>query len=108
MPLAPRLNLATYTVTRSLLNTPVDGRPIAPTTSTLPITANVQPADGDTLKAFPEARHVEDLRRVFTSSALKCGGDGYGADIITIAGERYEVIKAGGWPGHYEAVVSKL
>jgi hypothetical protein len=109
MGLAPRLNLATYAVTRSQLNPPENGRPAAPSTSTLSIVANMQPANGETLKSLPEARHSEDLRVLFTSSVLKCEGDGFGADIVTIAGKRYEVISIGGpWPGHYEVVVSKV
>jgi hypothetical protein len=109
MPLAPRMNMAAYVVTRSLVVAPVNGRPSAPTTSSVNITANVQPADGETLKVVPEARYAEDLRVVFTSTELYCERNGYLPDIVTIAGERFEVIKVRGpCPGHYEVIVSKV
>lgn len=108
MPLAPRMNMKPYSVTRSQVNAPVNGRATAPTTSTVPITANVQPADGDTLKALPEARSSEDVRRVFTATELYLSTVGYLPDRITIGGEAFEVIKLGGFPGHYEVIVSRV
>lgn len=108
MSLAPRMNMAAYVVTRSTVVAPVDGRPSAPTTANVNITANVQPADGETLKTLPEARNAEDVRRLFTATELYNMRNGFLPDIVTIAGERFEVIKVGGWPGHYEVVVTKV
>jgi hypothetical protein len=106
--LAPRMNMVAYVVTRSQANAPVNGRPVAPTTSSVNITANVQPADGDTLKALPEARSGEDVRRVFTATELRCSSNTYLPDVITIGGDRFEVIKVGGYPGHYEVIASRV
>jgi hypothetical protein len=108
MPLAPRMNMAAYVVTRSQVSAPVNGRPVAPTTTTVNITANVQPGDGETLKAHPEARSAEDLRRVFTATELYCSRNGYLPDVIAIGGEAFEIVKLGGFPGHYEAVASRV
>lgn len=108
MPLAPRMNMAAYVVTRSTEVAPVNGRPSAPTTANVNITANVQPADGETLKVLPEARHGEDVRRLLTATELYCEKAGFLPDQITIGGERFEVAKVGGYPGHYEVIATKV
>jgi hypothetical protein len=108
MPLAPRLNMAAYVVTRSVPGAPVNGRPAAPTTSTINITANVQPMNGETLKTLPEARHTEDMRILFTATLLHASRAGYLPDKIAIGSNTFEVIQVGGWPGHYEVIATKV
>ncbi len=113
----PRLNLKSYSVTRSAVNAPVNGRAVASTITTIPIKANVQPADGKTIKALPEFRQTEDIRHLFTATELYVTGrtvDGikYDADRIAIKGEVFEVFKVGEWgdgdtTGHYECLVSR-
>lgn len=108
MSLSPRMNMAAYTVTRSQIVAPVNGRPSAPSTSTFPIQANMQPADGDTLKTMPEARDSDDVRKLFTATLLFVTSNTYLPDIVSIGGQRFEVIKVAGWPGHYEVIVQKV
>lgn len=68
--LSPGFNTGTYTVTRSTPGAVTLGRPAAPTTTTLPIAASIQPLTGRALKDLPEGKRAEDYRWVFTETRL--------------------------------------
>lgn len=61
-----------YTVTRTAASTDDgNGRRVAGATSTLTITASVQPYNGGILRVLPEGIHAEDVRHVFTETEIK-------------------------------------
>lgn len=77
----------TYTITRTAADTYTDGLRTAGATSTFTIDASIQPVTGRKLLALPEARRTQDIRVLWTATALAV------ADKITIAGELYEVFE---------------
>lgn len=102
-----RFQTGTYTVTRTTAAAPVAGRYVAGSSSTISVDASIQPVSGRDLKILPEARHGEDVRVVYTLTALKTVSPGYDADSIAIGGEAYEVFKVEAWPNHYRVFVSR-
>lgn len=107
----PILNMKSYTIVRTTSPDAVVGRTIAGTETTFPITANVQPI-GKKLRAMPEARRTDDLRRFFTSTELFIvgrmdNGIQYNSDQIVIKGERFEVFQIDEWPGHFECFAAR-
>lgn len=105
------LSTGTYTVTRRAAATnDGHGRAVAGSTSTLTITASVQPASGRDLMRLPEGRRTIETRVVYTTTRLLTGGQGAAneADLLTIDGASYEVEQVQTWPGavgYYRCIV---
>jgi len=103
-----RLGTNTYTITRSVPTTLiVNGRPAAPTVSTLDIEANVQPTSGDDLESVPEAFRSHEMVSIWTTTELLAGRPGSNeGDVITVRGRLFRVIKLHRWDiqgGFYKA-----
>lgn len=100
-----------YTVTRPAVGTyGSDGVHVAGAPSTFTITASIQPATGRQLMVLPEEQRAQEVRAVYTNTALlaKPGA----VDRITIAGERWDVISVktyenGDRGTHYEALIAR-
>lgn len=101
---------ATYNITRYTPASPafVNGLAVASTTSTVPITASIQPLSGEQLKANPELRSMSGALRLFTGSTLNVG-DGQ-PDRLTYQGVQYEVSSLLAWHeagGYGEYVITR-
>lgn len=100
-----------YTVTRTTASTYLNGRLVAGTTSQFTITASVQPVSGRDLKALPEARHGEEVRVVYTTTALNTLIPTHAADVVTLDSEPWEVFRVERWQAfgntHYRAFVAR-
>lgn len=108
--LISRFATGTYTVTRRTASTYVAGRAVAGSSSTLTITASVQPASGRELERLPEGRRAKETRVLYTTTPLYVGGQGaaYEADRIAIGGATWEVQHVEAWPaagGYTRALV---
>lgn len=103
-----RLNLKPYTVTRTTPAAPVNGRKVAGTTSTLPITANIQPANGEELETLPEHRRKNDVRVIYTETELFVEDATHEPDRIAIGSTVFEVFKCEPWARHFRAYASKV
>lgn len=68
-----------------------NGRLDTPTTTTFTIAASVQPANSRDLERLPEGSRISDARAVFTTTELRTLGPTQSPDLVTIAGEAYEV-----------------
>lgn len=94
-----------YTLTRYAAGTTVDGILTAGAASTSTIEASIQPVSGRDMKIFPEARHSEEDRIVYTVVELQLG------DLITDAGLTWEVKNVKHWvewdEEHWVSLVSK-
>lgn len=107
------LGTGTYTVTRrAAATTDGHGRAVAGSTSTLTITAGVQPASGRDLQRLPEGRRTIETRVVYTITPLLTGGKGAAneADLISIEGATYEVELAQKWSSstpYYRCIVQQ-
>lgn len=90
----------TYTVTRRAAATITTGRAVAGATSSVTITASVQPASGRDLQRLPEGRRAIETLTLFTTTQLLVGGQGAAneADLVTIGGKVYEVQLVETWP----------
>lgn len=88
-----------YQVTRRALATAVRGRASPPSTSTVPITASVQPASGRDLLRLPELQRSNETRVVFTSTPLMIAGEGvpFMSDLVAIDGRLWEVQHVESW-----------
>jgi hypothetical protein len=89
----------TYTVTRRAAATLVKGRAQPGATSTLTVTASVQPASGRDLLRLPEGRRSIETRVVFTATQLLIGIEGAAneSDLISIDGQTWEVQQVQSW-----------
>lgn len=100
-----------YTVTRAGAGTYTAGRYVAASPSTFTITASVQPVTGRELLALPEGQRAEDLRVLYTATALRTRDANGAADSIAIGGENYTVIRVETWSGvtagHYRVTVAR-
>lgn len=109
----PSLANAELTVTRRQETPRIDGREQPPTLTTFLIIASVQTPTGKDISRLAEGRNVEDLRVVFTQTALVSGGPGTGfkSDVLTIEGAPFEVEHLEPWSGfgmsYCRAVVRK-
>lgn len=108
----PRMNLKTYTVARTALVDPSDGRKVGGTVTTLTIRANVRPASGKALQVLPESRRTDDVQSIYTATELylvgaTSGGSRFDCDVITLFGEPYEILDVSAWPGHYECLAAR-
>jgi hypothetical protein len=91
------LGQGSYTVTRMTAAARTLGRRVAGSTSTLTITASVQPLTGRDLKTKPEGQHADDCRTVYTTTALLTRDTTHEADLIAIGGEAFEVYRVKQW-----------
>ena len=93
------LDAADYTVTRRGAGTLVNGLHVPnPSTTTFTISASIQPVDGLTVEGAPEGRNVHDLQVLWTTTNLVAVDPAHGVgDIVTIDGERWEVVKRRRW-----------
>jgi hypothetical protein len=82
-----------YAVTRHATGTLALGRYTAGATSSLTITAVVQPLSGRDLESLPEGRSASDTRVVHTATALQVNPP----DVVTIGGEAYAVYHVERW-----------
>lgn len=116
MDLSPTvLDLAsgTYTVTRysGAGGYGSDGIFAAPATSTFTIEASVQPVRGRELQRLPEGLRSEEVRAIFTPTALRCAAPGQLPDRISIGGESWQVEVVEDWSdlgNYYRAVARKV
>ena len=106
----------TYTVTRTAASTYVNGREVTGATTTFKIAASIQPLqgriDGRVLQVLAEGRHTNNIRVVFTKTALRSIS---APDKVTIDGELWEVFAVERWEAfgpsgtaHYECFISRL
>lgn len=99
-----------YTVTRPGASVFTEGRLEASDTTTLEISACVQPAEGRDLQKLPEGERAREAKLIFTETALRVRGSGHGADLVSIDGDTYEVFKAERWAelgNYYRALALK-
>lgn len=84
---------ATLTVTRTASGSYVGGDFTPGTTSTLTLTANVQPIKGLELLNFPEGQRTRGILRVYTDVALQTADEatGQAADTFTYNGHTWQV-----------------
>jgi hypothetical protein len=81
--------------------------------STFTIEASVQPMSGQEMKLLPENRREEEWTKIYTDTELYSAEKGStgNADIVTIAGNSYEVFKIFPWLNgvinHYKVFLSK-
>lgn len=100
-----------YTVTRLATSTTfTSGRHVPGSSSTLQIAASVQPYQGKKLTIVPEGLRADDVRVIFTTTALKC--DPGACDRIAIGGVAYVVFHVEGpWEldgdTHYRAYAAR-
>jgi len=59
--------------------------------------ASVQPVDGATLQDLPEGQRTDELRLIFTTTALKARTPTTEPDVVTIDGEPWIIIRAKRW-----------
>ena len=77
------------------------------------ITASVQPLTGKEMLLLPENRREQETTKLFTDTELYGieKGNGVNADLVTIDGSDYEVIKVYTWRNqvinHYKVFVAK-
>lgn len=103
----PRLNMKSYTTTRTAKGTPVNGRYSPGSQTTITVRANVQPYGGSQ-ETLPEGRHVETTLKLFTATKLFTVDEpGFEPDQLSVDGEAYEVFNVDGWPGHYEVLIAR-
>lgn len=107
----------TYAVTRTVVSTyGTDGRLVAGATSVVNITASIQPLSGRDLKALPEGRHGEDVRKMYAKVELLTQTPGNDPDLVTYKGETWEVFNVDSWEAfglgtggnHYKALIARL
>ena len=97
---------------RKTNGTYLNGRYEASTASNAIIQASIQPARGDDLLALPEGGRLHQMRRVYTDSDLRAGGDDTAPDQIIDGADTYTVIVAApyqsGVRSHFKAIVEKI
>ena len=73
------------------------GKMTAPTTSIITMQANVFPITEEELQFFPEGTRLEAAWKVRTSVPLLQNSVNQKADVVEIAGKKYQVIRCGDW-----------
>lgn len=100
----------TYTVTRYDGTEYDGGRELEPGTSTLEITASVQPATGQDLKRLPEGQRDEEALMLFTAVELRGGSGGRRPDTVLIDGGTFQVANVQRWQplgNFYEVLLTR-
>lgn len=67
------------------------------TVSEFAITATIQPTEGRVLDDDPESQHTEEVRQLWTTTALTPRADGIEPDVIVIDFEDWQVITVKRW-----------
>jgi hypothetical protein len=88
------------------------GRETPATTTSVAITASIQPMSGTDLERLPEGSLATDFIVVFSPSLLITADTttGRDADVIVYRGEEYEVVSVEPWVeigGYYRAIAQK-
>lgn len=97
------LGSGTYTVARPTAATSlVEGRRVAPATTTFTVVASVQPASGRSIDRLPEGLRARESKDVWTATRLQPAIPDVGleGDRITIDGAVYEVQIVHDWEKH--------
>ncbi len=102
----------TYVVTRRSASAyGTDGRLVVASTSTVSITACVQPLSGRELERLPEGLRTRELKAIYTATELKTQGSGQDPDLVSIDGDSYEVQRCDRWAelgSYWRVVASKV
>ena len=86
-----------YSVARRTTGTYTNGRYSGPgATTTIVITASVQPISGRDLVVVPEGQRTDESRKIFTATQLVTRTPTTEPDVITIGGEPYAVFRVDG------------
>lgn len=97
-------------VTRKTAGTVVDGLYVEGVTSSINITASVQPLMPEEVDQLPEGKRTSDPRWLFTYTELNPASSA-NPDLVSIDGSLYEVDKVGQWQNnvinHYKCLVYK-
>jgi phosphoribosylaminoimidazole carboxylase (NCAIR synthetase) len=88
---------ASYSITRTLAGSAVNGRYTAGAADALDIVASVQPVTGDDLKTLPEAQHTDSVIVIYTETELYTRTATHEPDVITFEAETYELFKVEKW-----------
>ncbi|MCP3685999.1 MAG: hypothetical protein GY861_25420 [bacterium] len=107
------MNRQALTVTRYGAGTIDDyGEYTNGSTSTVSITASVQPVTGKNLESLPEGRQTKEAYYLFTDTELLTSRDKNKADTTEIFSDTYEVINIEKWQNnlinHYKVTVSRI
>ena len=106
-----RFSTGTYTVTRTTASTNVMGRTVAGAATTFTMDASIQPVTGHALQKTPDGTSSEDVRVVYTRTALNTLTSVYAPDKITIGNESYIVFKVETFGavsgGHYRVHIAR-
>lgn len=101
-----RFASGTYSVARYGAVTWSNGVATKPAPTVFSVLASVQPVGGREFRSLPEGRRGDEVRVVYTETALAIG------DVLTIGGESWETFKAETWTAwgttHYRAFVSRM
>jgi len=95
-------------------STSVKGRTSPGTETPFQFTSSVQPASGKEKLTLPEGVREKNVLRLYTSTLLKSVSEKNNtrADIITIDGDEFEVIRVLPWQNnvipHYKVFVSQI
>lgn len=106
------LNVKTYTVTRQVEGSYVDGVYTPGGISNFTVDASVQPISGMELENLPEGQHAENTRVLYTTTAeLFPRNPTNEADEIAIDGEDWEVFNVETWFAfgctHYKCLIAR-
>lgn len=94
----------------------VKGRhvPGSDATSTINISASVQPLSGSEISTLPENRRETSSYKIYTETELKTasGSENLKPDRLTLYGKLFEIIQVKGWQNglipHYECIASEI
>ena len=69
------------------------------------LTAIIQPASTDDMKAMPEGISVEGLQVLWTASQIFLGDNTVDSDVVVYKGKSFRVVKSSDWSdnGYYQA-----
>lgn len=100
------------TITRTAAGSYVNGVFTAGSTSTINITASIQPVNGEDMKPLPEGRRVDDFVKVYTDADLQVSDTGKQPDRLTWRGKVYEATSCDarqmGVINHYKYIFTKV
>lgn len=100
-----------YTVTRRSPSAYVAGRLQPATTSTLTISACVQPIAGIDLQRLPEGMRIDGALSLWTTTPLFTKGAAQDPDQMVVEGETFEVATVEPWGvvgNYYKAVLQRM
>ena len=106
------LSTGTYTITRRVAGSYVNGIYVPGATSTFTIIAAIVPATGRDLLRLPEGRRSVETRILFTTSTMLVGAQAgtNDADLVTVDGDVWEVQQSEAWKaatGYCRAIIQR-